>query len=221
MKLCIISDTHNKHKHLGKLPDADVIIHCGDMTSIGKEHEIRNFFKWFSNLDQYKYKICIAGNHDWLFETSSSWARSLVPSNVIYLEDSGVEIDGLNFYGTPVQKIFCNWAFNRPEEKLEQYYAAIPDNTNILITHNPPYGIGDLVSFHGSNEGSPSLRREVVERIKPLVSAFGHIHEGRGIYTIDDITFINSSNLDDNYDCKFNPIVIEIDINRNVLIVNQ
>lgn len=72
MRICVISDTHSKHKHLGKLPDADVIIHCGDMTSVGKEHEIRNFFKWFSKLDQFKHKICIAGNHDWLFETSRS-----------------------------------------------------------------------------------------------------------------------------------------------------
>ena len=221
MKICIISDTHNKHKHLGNLPNADVIIHCGDMTSVGKEHEIRNFFKWFSNLNQYKYKICIAGNHDWLFETSGSWARSLVPSNVIYLEDSGVEIEGIKFYGTPVSKPFCNWAFNRPEEKLEQYYAAIPDDTDVLITHNPPHTIGDLVPFHGGMEGSPSLLKEVIERIKPLVSAFGHIHEGRGIYVIDGITFINSSNLDDNYDCVYNPIVVEIDNNRNVLIIKQ
>ncbi len=210
MKLCIISDTHNKHKHLGKLPDADIIIHCGDMTSVGKEHEIRNFFKWFSGLTQYKHRICVAGNHDWLFETSGSFARSLVPSNVIYLEDSGIEIDGLNFYGTPVSKPFYNWAFNRPEEKLEQYYAAIPDNTDVLITHNPPYGIGDLVPFHGGKEGSPSLLKEVTERIKPKIHCYGHIHEGNGIRNIGDTIFINASNLDDNYDCVYSPIVIQI-----------
>jgi Icc-related predicted phosphoesterase len=221
MKLCIISDTHNKHKHLGNLPEADIIIHCGDMTSVGKEHEIRNFFKWFSGLTQYKHRICIAGNHDWLFERSGSFARGLVPSNVIYLEDNGVEIEGLKFYGTPVQKIFYNWAFNRPEEKLAKYYAAIPDDTDILITHNPPYMIGDLVPSHGTNEGSPSLYKEVTERVKPLISTFGHIHEGRGIYVGNNTTFINASNLDDNYDCVYNPIVVEIDENRNILIVNQ
>ncbi len=221
MKICIISDTHNKHKHLGKLPDADMIIHCGDMTSVGREHEIRNFFKWFSDLDQFKYKICIAGNHDWLFERNSTLAKSLVPDNVIYLEDNGIEIEGLNFYGTPVQKIFYNWAFNRPEEKLAQYYAAIPDDTDVLITHNPPYHIGDFVPSARSNEGSPSLYKEVTERIKPAIHAMGHVHEGRGIYIKNNITFINASNLDDNYDCVFNPIIVEINENRNVQIVTQ
>lgn len=52
MKLCIISDTHNKHKRLSKLPYADVIIHCGDMTSMGHSHEIVEFMKWFSKLEQ-------------------------------------------------------------------------------------------------------------------------------------------------------------------------
>ena len=69
MKICIISDTHNKHKYL-ELPDADIIIHCGDFTSMGKEHEIKNFMKWFSELKQYQHKLIIAGNHDWLFETN-------------------------------------------------------------------------------------------------------------------------------------------------------
>ena len=50
MKLCIISDTHNYHKRLAKLPDADVIIHAGDFTSMGHSHEIVNFMLWFSKL---------------------------------------------------------------------------------------------------------------------------------------------------------------------------
>ena len=67
MKLCIISDTHNKHKRLPPLPEADVIIHAGDFTSVGHSHEIVNFMQWYSKLP-YKYKIVIAGNHDWLFD---------------------------------------------------------------------------------------------------------------------------------------------------------
>jgi Icc-related predicted phosphoesterase len=210
MKICIISDTHNKHKRLSKLPDADVIIHCGDMTSMGHSHEIVEFMKWFSGLEQYQHKICIAGNHDWLFERSGVIAREKVPENVIYLEDNEVIIDGIKFYGTPVQLPFYNWAFNRPEEKLAQHWQAVPDDTDVLITHQPPYSIFDWSVYDKKATGSPSLYKEVVERIKPKVHCFGHIHSGHGVKVIEDTTFINASNLDEDYMCVYDPILIEI-----------
>lgn len=209
MKLCIISDSHNKYKQL-VLPDADVIIHCGDMTSVGKEHEIHNFFKWFSNLNQYKHKICIAGNHDWLFELNRQLVLLHKPDNIIYLEDGEVVIDGIKFYGTPVQKPFNDWAFNRSEAKLAQHWAAIPDDVDVLITHSPPYMILDWVDWSKSHEGSPSLYKEVVERIRPKIHCFGHIHGGYGKKEIDNILFINASNLNEDYDCVNEPVIVEI-----------
>jgi len=209
MKLCIISDTHNKHKRL-KLPEADAIIHCGDFTSEGKEHQVRDFLKWYSKLEQYKHRLIIAGNHDWLFERAGMLARSLVPKNIHYLQDNGVELDGVYFYGTPVQKPFYNWAFNRPEEKLAQHWAAIPDHTDVLITHDLPYSIMDLSVYDGTHCGSPSLYKEVLERIKPKIHCFGHVHSGYGIKIIENTTFINASNLDEDYMCVNDPIVIDI-----------
>ena len=209
MKFCIISDTHNRHRKL-TLPEADTIIHCGDFTSMGYDREIRDFMKWYSNLNQYKYKIAVAGNHDWLFETNRVLALTDVPSNVIYLEDSGVEIEGLNIYGTPVQLPFNNWAFNRPESKLIEHWKAIPDNTDVLITHSPPYGIFDWSVYDKIHTGSPSLYFEVVERIKPKLHCFGHIHGGYGIKVIENTIFINASNLDEDYMCVNPPILIEI-----------
>lgn len=213
MKICLLSDTHNKHKKI-KLPEANMIIHAGDFTSVGKEHEVRNFMKWYSKLP-YTHKLIIAGNHDWLFETSQTIAKELIPNNIIYLEDSGVEIEGLYFYGSPVQKPFNNWAFNRPEEKLKQHWQAIPDKTDILITHSPPHEIGDYAMWSEENCGSPSLRDEIVNRIKPLVHIYGHVHEDRGIYHILDsrTTFINASNLDGTYRAVNMPILIEIEDN--------
>ena len=209
MKICIISDSHNKYKKLVDMPDADMIIHCGDATSMGYEHEIVNFFKWFSNLKQYKYKIFIAGNHDCLFETFSGIAKSLVPDNVIYLEDSGVEIEGIKFYGTPVQSEFNNWAFNRTEEKLAKYWEAIPDDTDVVITHSPPFGVLDYSPMCG-HAGSPSLYNEISMRIKPKIHCFGHIHHSHGKKTLGDITYVNASILNDKYQHVFDPIVVEI-----------
>jgi len=220
ISIVVISDTHNKHKLLKNLPEADIIIHCGDMTSMGYEHEIINFMKWYSNLNQYNHKIIIAGNHDWLFETEGLYARSLVPENVIYLEDSGIDISGLYFYGSPVSEPFNNWAFNRPKEKLAQHWKAIPDNTDVLITHSPAYLVMDYVPHDWKHHGSPSLYKEIVERIKPLIHITGHIHEGRGTKMIQNILFVNATNLNEDYLCIYKPILIEIDDNKTARIVN-
>jgi Icc-related predicted phosphoesterase len=208
--LCI-SDTHGKHKLLKNLPSADMIIHAGDFTNVGKINEVIDFMDWYSNLP-YAYKIVIAGNHDWIFERDSELAKTLIPYNVIYLEDSGVETNGYNIYGSPVQKPFNNWAFNRPENILEKHWKAIPNSTDILITHTPPYKIGDYAKYSREHTGSPSLLSEITNRIKPLVSIFGHIHEGYGISKIPncDTTFINASQLNEHYYLVNKPILFEL-----------
>jgi len=219
-RICFISDSHNKYKlHIGKfaLPPADILVHCGDMTSMGYEHEVVNFYKWFNGLHQYGHKIFIPGNHDWLFESYPTLAKSLfpLPCNFIYLEDSGIELRGLKFYGTPVQPPFCDWAFNREEKRLIKHWEAIPEDIDVLITHCPPFGILD--SWEGYNPiGSKSLLNEVQYRIKPKVHAFGHSHGGYGVGQYDGITFINASNLNNKYEMQNKPILIEINDDGNV-----
>ena len=210
ISVIIISDTHGKHKKLINLPQADIIIHCGDFTTVGREHEVRNFMKWYSDLNQYTHKIIIAGNHDMLYEENGFLAKKLVPKNVVYLEDSGIEIEGINFWGTPVSKPFGNWAFNHPEEKLLKHWQVVPENTDVLITHTPPYLILDYVYWKRSHEGSPALYKEVMERIKPVLHCFGNIHGGYGIKVIENTTFINASNVNDDYEYVNPPQYFEI-----------
>jgi len=211
MKICIISDTHTKHNYIGiKKYEADVIIHCGDISGNGGIIAITEFMNWFSSQEQFKHKIVIAGNHDWLFERDNFRAREVVPDNVIYLEDEEVIIDGIKFYGTPVQLPFMNWAFNKPEERLLPHWQAVPDDTDVLITHSPPYMVGDYVPWAKKHEGSHTLYKEVVERIKPKIHCFGHIHEGYGFKVIDGIKFINASCLDGNYYAVNDPFIVEI-----------
>ena len=209
---------HNKYKQL-VLPPADIIVCAGDMTSVGKEHEIRNFLKWFSGLDQYTYKIFIAGNHDWLYDREGSFARSLTPDNVIYLEDSGVEVMGLKFYGSPVQLEFCNWAFNKTEEQLTKHWLAIPDDTDILITHSPAYGYLDVVEGRKDHLGSPSLINEIFNRVNCCIHCSGHIHSGHGTINILGTQFINASILNENYEIEYKPVLIEINDNKEVTIL--
>jgi len=221
VKILFISDTHTQHDGLFnkfKMPEADIIVHAGDITGYGSENSVRKFLKWFGMLE-IKHKIFVAGNHDWLFENERSWAHQLVAeyskkySKIHYLEDNGVELMNVNFWGSPVSRPFCDWAFNRPEEKQAQHWAAIPDDIDVLITHNPPYMIKDFASSGSEDHvGSPSLYQEVTNRIKPKIHVFGHIHEQYGISTIGETTFINASSVNERYELVNPPILMGVEI---------
>src|SRR3712207_960574 len=109
-RLVFISDTHNCNEQI-PVPDGDILIHSGDATNRGTMEEIIAFDYWFSGLP-HKFKVFVAGNHDWLFETRPKYARSLLSENIIYLQDSFTEIEDLKIYGSPWQPRFFDWAFN-------------------------------------------------------------------------------------------------------------
>jgi Icc-related predicted phosphoesterase len=213
MKITFISDTHNKHNHLTSnaynniLGSGDVLVHAGDISSMGKSHEITNFLNWFGMTD-FKHKIFIAGNHDFGFEFHTDIAEEFKEKGIIYLFDSEVVIDGVKFYGSPWQPEFHNWAFNLPRgEKLAEKWSKIPTNTDILITHGPVYGILDYAPI-GGHVGCEELYKKVFE-VKPKIHVCGHIHDSYGQKSIDGVEFLNASVLDDTYQHAHKPIVVE------------
>ena len=109
MKLTLLSDTHGRHHEI-TLPAGDILFHGGDITKMGKHDQIIDFCNWFASQD-YKNKIFIAGNHDFLFETiEADHLTELIPKDIIYLNDSGITIEGLKIWGSPVQPWFGDWA---------------------------------------------------------------------------------------------------------------
>ena len=215
MKIVAISDTHGKHRNL-VLPEGDILIHAGDVSSMGKESEIKDFLNWFSKTD-FTYKIMIAGNHDFYFEKIVDNAKvleELIPANVIYLNDIGVEIENLGqktlrIWGSPIQPWFFNWAFNRNRgEDIKRHWDKIPQNTDMLITHGPAYGILDKTTRNES-VGCEDLLEKVKE-VKPIFHICGHIHEAYGYIKQSGTEFINASVLDENYNLRNKPIVFEI-----------
>lgn len=205
MKLVCISDTHGKHAQLA-LPLGDVLIHAGDFSARGKVHEITAFNQWLGQ-QPHRYKIVVAGNHDFLFETDPQQARQLL-THAIYLEDSGVEINGLYFWGSPITPRFFDWAFNRSRgPEIARHWAIIPAHTDVLIVHGPPHGILDKV-WLGGHVGCADLKKEL-QRIQPQVVIFGHIHEGYGTYSEEGISYINAAILNRLYQPSHAPIVIE------------
>ncbi|MCM8542529.1 MAG: metallophosphatase domain-containing protein [Lentisphaeraceae bacterium] len=189
MKFTVISDTHNKHSSLD-LGSGDVLLHCGDFSGRGTSQQIIHFNEWINQQD-FKYKVVIAGNHDFMFENDPEAAQKLL-TDVIYLQDSFIEIEGIKIYGSPWQPWFFDWAFNLKRGKeLADKWAMIPEDTDILLTHGPPSGIGDITS-RGDHAGCEDLLVRV-KQIKPKFHCFGHIHEHSGQWQIDDTTYINAS----------------------------
>ena len=141
MTLTCISDTHGLHRRIRNIPLADVLIHAGDVSKFGEEHQVLDFINWFSN-QPHPHKIFIAGNHDFFFEReTTSYIQKFIPENVIYLNDSACEINGVNFWGSPITPEFMNWAFNRKRgNEIAKHWKLIPKNTDVLITHGPPFG---------------------------------------------------------------------------------
>lgn len=186
MDITFISDTHGLHDRL-KLNLGTILIHAGDVTEYSSEDEVADFLYWFSR-QAFTYKIFIAGNHDlFLEECTPAKRKNIIPSDIIYLQNSGVEIGGLKVWGSPVTPYFLGMAFNaRQGTEIKKVWNKIPDDTDILITHGPPNGILDC------GVGDEELLRKV-NKIKPVVHCFGHAHGQNGLETINGTAFINAS----------------------------
>jgi len=216
--LVLISDTHTKHLEIEdqlKLiytehPDS-IIVHSGDISYRGRKWEVEEFIEWYSGLP-FKNKIMIAGNHDFLFENSPEVAKDIldrIGPGIIYLNDSGVELEGLKFWGSPVTPWFHNWAFNRVGEKINEHWDLIPVDTNILITHGPPYLTLDATKS-GLRVGCPELANKIKGLSDLKVHVFGHIHEAEGIVEKNGVIYVNATILDLYYEVKNSPVILHV-----------
>ena len=171
-----MSDTHGFHKALAP-PTGDVFLHCGDHSVFtGTEVETRAFLGWVAKLP-HKHKIIIPGNHDlWCAEVNMREVAA--EYGVTCLVDDGIEVEGLNIYGSPWVPEYGEWAFMYPHTKPHYKPGDLPNNIDILMTHGPPYGHNDFVPHRKMHVGGIDLLNEVF-RVQPRFHVFGHIHEGR------------------------------------------
>lgn len=217
-KLVVISDTHGKHTQLGKLPEGDILIHCGDCTSDGGFVSLRNFLNWFEK-QPHKHKIFVFGNHDSIGERQPALTRALIKElapSCPHLQDSGCEFAGWKFFGSPVTPTFYNWAFNRDRgAPIRAHWDLIPNDTDVLITHGPPRGYGDWSPFGKENVGCEDLL-DAIRRVKPKISCSGHTHFSGGtkmnlMHENGKSTIIvNASVVNENYIVVNKPVVIDL-----------
>ena len=207
-----ISDTHNQHAKI-ICKGGDILIHSGDCTGRGSLKEALDFLNWFEK-QSYDYLILVPGNHDWIFETDPTLMASECKARGIHLlNDSGITAnlkngESIKIWGSPITPFFNNWAFNRQSgSDIQKHWNLIPFNTEILITHGPPFSIGDQVirttnlGISVNQVGCPLLLQAIL-KTQVKLHICGHIHEGHGFQYDGNRTFVNVSSLDQKYQLR-------------------
>ncbi len=214
MKIACVSDIHG---HLPEVPDCHMLLIGGDIVPLDYQRSMAAsghwldgpFRKWLEGLrERCIAVVAVAGNHDIIFEKEPKRIPEL-PWN--YLRDSGFydHNEDKLIHGSPWQPTFGKgWAFNLDEPDLNKKWSLIPDETDILLLHGPPYGEGDL-TIDGRHVGSPGLLERILE-VKPKLVVCGHIHEAYGLHPFGDTLIVNASLVSLDYQ-PVNPIqVIEL-----------
>jgi hypothetical protein len=136
-------------------------------------------------------------------------ASEAILTNCTYLKDSELVIDGIKFYGSPWQPEFFDLAFNLPRgAALKAKWDLIPKDADVLITHGPPQGYGDLTR-QGDRAGCFDLL-DTIKALQPRLHVYGHIHEGVGKYQVGRTTLINASSCDPDYHPANPPIIFDL-----------
>lgn len=222
MKIHCISDTHNEYDKLNTLR-CDLLLHAGDATNRGRLEEIMRFLDWYAKQDA-RYKVFVPGNHDWGFQHNEPLFREECEKRgIILLINQAVEIEGIKIYGAPQQPWFYDWAFNvQRGPEIKKFWDAIPDDTELLITHGPPAKILDWIPRSQERVGCEDLWNRIVELKNLKMHLFGHIHASRGTLKFMDKLFVNAATVDDrHYVMSEYPWIIERDVNGNYEVAGE
>lgn len=199
MKVVTISDTHGRHNEV-RVPDGDVLVHCGDVCGRSSVDSVAEFAVWFEK-QPHQYKLVIAGNHD--KHMSAKW---FIKAH--YLQDNGVDVNGCYFYGSPWTPRFLKWYWMKERgADIAERWNLIPEYTDVLVTHGPAADTGTLsIVTDGSDVGCRDLQL-AINRTKPQLHCFGHIHEGYGGIQLGGVDYVNAGTC--NLDCEpINPPIV-------------
>ena len=191
------------------MPSCDVVVIAGDVLPLGAERGFKaqawmqtDFQPWLEELD-CDHIVAIGGNHDFEFEADPASAKRL-PWN--YLCDSGCEIDGVKFWGSPRTPHLARWAFYGSPEVMKMAGEAVPEDTDVTIFHSPPDGYGNA----GHPEWTDPATLDMIKRVRPKLHCSGHIHEGRGLFQFGPTQIVNCTIKDEYYDPVYEPMILDL-----------
>jgi predicted phosphodiesterase len=207
MRFVCVADLHG---YLPEIPPCDVLLVAGDVCPTDDERPATQrrwlqstFAGWLAGVPARSI-IGVAGNHEFVGETDPAALRDL---DWHYLQDEGLELDGLTYYGSPWTARFQEWAFMLDEDELAKRWEAIPSGLDVLCVHSPPVGLGDEIGEFSI--GSPSLLAAIDERA-PRLCVYGHAHDGYGVRQRGPTTLINAAYCGADYRPAHEPIVFDL-----------
>lgn len=224
IKVVAISDLHG---YLPEIPECDLLCICGDLVPLNVQANSRKTRKWLT--EEFKpwceslpcHKVLfIAGNHDLHFE-NLDFMKAQFPKDdkVTYLFNEEYSYQSKNgkiysIFGTPYCQIFGNWAFMLPSKELEKAYSKIPENLDILMTHDAPFGISDILLqkeyYTGEHIGNKPLAKAILQKA-PKIVCHGHLHStSREFEELGYSKVVNCSIKDEYYNPIYDPIVFKL-----------
>lgn len=214
-RICAVSDLHGA---LPTVPEADILVVAGDISPIDYDREIDKVIDWFdSDFVEWirstptKYKVFIAGNHDFAIQKELKYFKEYVdPEDLLFLHDSEAEIEGINFYGIPWVPNLVGWAFYGDSQTLTDKYGLVPEGTDVVISHGPPYGVADRVMSAMHPHVGAAQADLMIRDINPKHFVCGHIHEGYGHYELEGTHIWNVAIMDAFYYPSNAPVVFEM-----------
>ena len=181
-KIIALSDSHNATKRV-EISDGDILVHAGDFSFQGKASEIQDFIEWMKE-QPHKHKLWIAGNHERGIEDFPYNAESIdKETGATYIHDKVVEVEGLKFFGSNFTPEFNNWAFGLTDRQSKIFWENAPE-ADVVVCHGPPHTILDSVTPEYKHERPLGCKHflSYIERVKPKVTIFGHIHGSGGTH---------------------------------------
>lgn len=206
MRVVCISDTHELHRELA-VPPGDLLIHAGDFTFFGRgRRAIVDFNAWLGELP-HPNKVITCGNHEFSMDTDPS-LRNLITNATLLINES-VMVGSAKIWGSPITQ-HRGAAFGRSSAADRiQVYDKIPLDTDIVITHGPPYDVLDTDDLYPGPSGDRELRAAIV-RVRPILHVFGHAHRGYGLRQTKNTLFVNAALYGWSGALEKRPIVFEV-----------
>lgn len=194
MRICAVADLHG---NLPVIPPCDLLLIAGDVCPdfVARAPQrawfVDEFLPW-QKRQPAAMTVMTWGNHDWMPRPAAAWADLHCARGLVFIDElafvparfKSTVIDGgiVKIWCSPWSNQFNDWAWMQWPENLKLAYDQIPEGTDIILSHQPPYGYGDVADpRYQKHLGSVELM-DTIERVEPRLVICGHIHGGFGHY---------------------------------------
>jgi Icc-related predicted phosphoesterase len=209
VRVCCIGDFHGRLPP--PVPPCDLLLVAGDIgpdEPEAAEAWLRTGLGPWLEAQPAREIVAVAGNHDLLAAADPSSFRTAAPWR--YLDNESAVVAGARLAGSAWSLPFGHWPFMAEEDVLAGIWQRIPEDTEILLVHGPPYGCCDATA-RGVRGGSLTLLRRVTELPDLRLVCCGHIHEGYGRETLwTGALVVNASLVDLSVELANEPVVIDL-----------